>query len=185
MTSEPVVVFYKSITCKHCTNLTAIWDKVVAAMKNVTPIRTFTVTTKSNGPFDFKTAPKDLLTYARWFPMILLVPGRLWDEAMQNLGPDNPIGLRDGVKIFNGKMVDGIPILDYKYKVVPEDFANWLRKCLEDEDFKRVQTGQAPALPAATLTSPIISEIRNPPNSRHNYATSGDSICNMRIIPRK
>ena len=82
MTSEPVVVFYKSITCKHCTNLTAIWDKVVAAMKNVTPIRTFTVTTKVNVLL-FQDSTERFINYARWFPMILLVPGRLLDEAMQ------------------------------------------------------------------------------------------------------
>ena len=100
---EPTIVLYKSSVCRHCQSLTNIWDSVTAALKGVHPkIRFYTLTAKDNtGKFDENIAPKDLIRYGKWYPMILLVPGKTWDAAMANLGPKNPIEIKDGVQIMN------------------------------------------------------------------------------------
>ena len=82
---EPTVVLYKSNICRHCTALSSIWDtppnkdedSVVTALKKVYPkLRFYILTAKDNtGKFDENVAPKDLIRYGKWYPMILLIPG--------------------------------------------------------------------------------------------------------------
>ena len=78
ITSGPVVVFYKSNTCTDCASLSNIWNNVVNSLKKInSKIRFFIVSDT-----DHKSEPKDLVRYKKWFPMILLIPGNLWDHAM-------------------------------------------------------------------------------------------------------
>lgn len=198
--SEPVVVLYKSNVCRHCTTLSNIWDtppnkdedSVVSALKKVNPkIRTVIVTSKDNsGKFDENTAPKDLLRYAKWFPMILLVPGRVWDAAMAQLGPKNEVPVVDGVQIMNAIKVDDKFEYAQKYDIrKPSEFSRWLKDCLETDDFKRVQSNTGIIVPTVP-TKPIQSAISNfikPINGNYIQAsgsTDGGDICSMRIIPR-
>lgn len=185
MASEPVVVFYKSNTCRHCASLLSIWDKppskdedsVITAMKKVYPkIRFFIVSSKDNsGKFDENTAPKDLIRYAKWFPMILLIPGKTWDLAMSKLGPKNDVQLTDGVQVLNGVWDKGELKYVYRYDIrKPSEFAKWLREALDNEDFKRVQN-------IATV-QPLFSTVKK--QDIKTTETKQDDVCSIRIIPR-
>jgi hypothetical protein len=213
--SEPTLVLYKSSVCRHCIKLSEIWDKppgkdedsVVSALKKVHPkLRFYVLTAKDNtGKFDENTAPKDLIRYGKWFPMILLIPGRMWDEAMSKLGPKNEVTLIDGVQIMNGKLENSVPTYVQKHDIrKPAEFAEWLKEALNNEDFKRVQNNPNPAsggnvvvptIPAAHAPSqpiqPLLTSIIKPTNTSTHYVQSGASephgagdICSMRIISR-
>jgi len=193
--AEPVVVLYKSSACRHCTSLANIWDKppskdqdsVMSALKKVYPnIRFYVVTAKDNtGKFDENTAPKDLIRYAKWFPNVILIPGRLWDSAMSKLGPKNDVLLIDGVQIMNGKLVNGSPTYEQTYNITkPADFATWLKASLEKEDFKEIQN--KPTSPPPVPIQPLLSNIVRPSAStiETRAASNNSDVCSMRIISR-
>lgn len=162
---EPIVVLYKSKTCGHCKTLEAKWGKdtdtdnstVMGAMKKVYPkIRTFIVSANdSRGAFDENTVPTDLSRWAKWFPMILLVPGRIWDNAMSKLGPKNSASIIDGVQVFNGtrESTGGLTYVQ-KYNVrQPEEFARWLTDSLANEEFKKYHYATGPILQNTAVTT--------------------------------
>lgn len=214
---EPTVVFYKSAMCGHCTSLTNIWEpgaknlkkgekSVTEVLKEVYPkIRFFVVTAKDNtGKFDENTAPKDLIRYGKWFPMILLVPGRVWDAAMANLGPKNTAQILDGVQMLNCHWNDKEKQeLKYQQKYdirKPEDFGRWLKEGLANDEFKRIQDGnkdngsnnnsvsttQSPSQPIQPLMTPLTRTNNNNvshTSSSRTFDPPGD-ICSMRIISR-
>jgi hypothetical protein len=212
---EPTVVFYKSSACRHCTALSNIWDtaaskeedSVTGALKKVHPkLRFYVLTAKDNtGKFDENTAPKDLIRYGKWFPQVLLVPGKTWDAAMLKLGPKNDVELVDGVQIMNGFWDKGELKYQQKYDIrKPADFAKWLKDSFENEDFKRVQNGVAgsnglvvPTGPAVgNPIQPLLTSIVRPSNTNTSYVAAGNTdrpsvlegntgdICSMRIISR-
>lgn len=209
--SEPTLVLYKSSVCRHCTKLSEIWDKppakeedsCVSAMKKIYPkLRFYVLTAKDNtGKFDENTAPKDLIRFGKWFPMVLLIPGRMWDEAMSKLGPKNEVILTDGVQIMNGKLENGLPVYVQKHDIrKPAEFAEWLKEALNNEDFKRVQNGgHAGSIVVPTIHSsapmqpiqPLLTSIVKPVNTGAHYVQTGSidshgggDICGMRIISR-
>ena len=208
---EPVVVLYKSSVCRHCNDLMKIWDTsnkdddtITGALKKVNPkIRFFVLTAKDNtGKFDENTAPKDLIRYGKWYPMILVIPGRKWDAAMSKLGPKNDVELVEGVQIMNG-MWDGNE-LKYvqKYDIrKPSEFGRWIKDAIDNDDFKRIQNG--PSLSSNIIVptiqtagshpiQPLLSNIVRPGNTNNNYVAAGtidrpelnNDICSMRIISR-
>lgn len=164
-------------------------------------MRFFTVTAKTNdGKFDENTAPKDIKRWGKWFPMVLLIPGGLWDEAMSKLGPRNDVILKDGVQAINAVLSDtGVPVPTRGYNIKnAEDFGRWVTDAMKNEKFLAVQNGSGPAKKAldvptveggATPSSqPILSSIARPPNTRSSHELSSkstpDGICSMRIISR-
>jgi len=206
--SEPVVVLYKSSACTHCRNLTNIWDDVTSSLKSVYPkLRFYVLTAHDNtGKFDENVAPKYLIKYGKWFPMIILVPGKVWDAAMGNLGPKNPIEIKEGVQIMNAAWdKDDLKYIQ-KYDIrKPAEFSKWLKDSLENEDFKRVQAAGPAAPPAGPVVptsstpsapiQPLLSGIMRPTNSHNSYVAAGNTerntamepggdICSMRIISR-
>lgn len=211
MTSEPVLVLYKSETCFHCTKLTSIWPSVTAAVAKEFPkMRVFVISAKDQqGKFDENVAPKDLIRYGKWFPMLLLVPGRLWDRAMSNLGPTNSVQLKEGVQVMNGYWDNNELKFQPNYDTrTPDAFVNWLKSALENEEFKRVQTGANMAVQTgANMVVPtisnhpqqiqpiqpsILSSFVKPTNTLNSHMTAGPfeisyeehTTCSMRIISR-
>ena len=205
---EPIVVLYKSKMCRHCTSLANIWetnadgDSVTSVLKKVNPkLRFATVTANDNtGKFDENTYPKDLSRFSKWFPMVLLIPGPLWNQAMSKLGPKNDVKFFDGVQILNGNWHG--ETFDYvqKYDIrKPGDFGDWLRESMNNDNFKRVQNGTASSIVPTIQTpsqpiQPILSNISKPANTATTYAGAGSSdrhssmepgdVCSMRIISR-
>lgn len=202
---EPTLVFYKSSMCKHCQNLTNIWDSVKHALKGVHPgLRFYEVTATDNtGKFNENIVPKDLLRYGRWFPMILLIPGRTWDDAMANLGPKNPVEIREGVQIMNAKWEDRNFRYNQEYDIRnPAEFSKWLREALNNSEFKRVQNGESvvstpvvrpvqrvePVTPAPRPIAPLMSNIVRPIHTvssrRESVVEVEGDVCRMKIISR-
>jgi hypothetical protein len=204
---EPTLVLYKSSMCKHCQNLTNIWDSVKIALTGVYPkLRFYEVTAKDNsGRFDENTVPKDLIRYSRWYPMIILVPGKIWDAAMANigLGSRNPSEIRDGVQVMNAKWISDKIEYEQKYDIRnPSEFARWLRDAMNNPDFKRVQNEPAQVAASAVASAgassiqpiaPLMSNIVRPsgshvvPSSSSSKASVAEvegDVCRMKIISR-
>lgn len=204
---EPVVVLFKATDCRYCNDLMKIWDpkdgtpdtSVTSAMKKLYPkLRVVIITTTLRGPLDENSIPAGLKAYTAWYPMILLVPGGLWNEAMSKLGPKNNVQLIDGVQIFNGSFKDGKLGYENKYNPKqPGEFAKWLEASMKNEDFMRVQNGNARPAPTpvpapAPVPTPTPTPVPAPANtivdSERRQALSQLSaktdVCSMRIVPR-
>ena len=174
--TEPIVVLLKSKDCGHCKMLETIWGKetdrenttILGAMKKVYPnLRIFVVSLeKSSGFFNENVIPSGLSRWTRWFPMILLVPGRVWDNSMAKLGPKNPATIIDGVQVFNGRSQPTGQI-EYVQKYnprKPEDFGRWLTEALDNDEFKKHQYSndaivQHTATTTTGLTVPVLPSI--------------------------
>jgi hypothetical protein len=204
---EPIVVLYKAATCGACTRLSAIWDtpadkggdSVVSAMKKVYPaLRIFVIACKDmSGKFDENTAPRDMARFVRWFPMVFLIPGNVWDAAMAQLGPKNDVRIQDGVQImnavWNGKTVDSA----HKYNPTqPAEFARWLRDAMATEDFRKIQSSVSYVPPSISASNALAASVApapaapvaaapvaTPPPTASNDVPSSDA-CTMRIVAR-
>lgn len=209
MNNEPVIVLYKHAQCGHCIRLNDMWDEIKAHIRLSYPaIRFAEVTgTGKDGNFDTNKYPIKLNQYNRWYPMILLVPGRIWNEAMKQLGPKNPVDIVEGVKIMNGFRHDtnGIqPLPVPKYHIFDKTkYIDWIKEVYNDPEFKAVQNriDKAPnvqnhnnllvrTVPQESKEVQESKEYTNNPlvtlrkNTKNNQAIYGD-VCSIRIISRK
>ncbi len=192
--STPVIVLSKADACGWCTKLAAFWDtppnmktkSAVQLMKQIHPsLRTFIAASKDmSGNFDESIVPygmKKYVSQGSWFPMILLVPGPVWDNAIKHIGDKSDIPITDGVQIFNGFFDDnGFPSMDRpgKYEMTPEGIAAWFKVAIINPEFQRVQN----ALPiSTTYKSKIIQQI----SQNNELKNSNQSVCSMNIIPRR
>lgn len=57
--------------------------------------------------FDQNIVPSYLMDYMLWYPTILLVPGPLWEKAIQQLGVNNQIEIKENVEIMNTSWGNG------------------------------------------------------------------------------
>lgn len=205
-TSDPVIVFYKSLTCGPCAALSAVWnnppkaggDSVCTSFRRIYPnIRIIEVACKDmNGEFDVNAYPKDLRRFAVWFPMIILIPGPSWDKAMSKLGPRNDVTL-DGAQPMNelydetGRMIPG-----NKYNTsITTEFGRWLKDALEMDSFKKIQNGTSSSMSSSginipttigpkTPIKPLITKIVKPDNAASDYSPTVNANCSLRIISR-
>jgi thiol-disulfide isomerase/thioredoxin len=199
--SEPVFVFYKADGCKHCENLFKIWDAVKSSLKEVYPNLRFQIVTgaMNANKFDPNVTPSGLRIYT-WFPQLLLVPGNIWDKAMASLGPKNNVDLKEGVQAINLEWVNGKSNYKPSYDSRdPKAIARWLKVALENEDFKRMQSGLGSVRPIVVPTTQsstsVMSEQLLPNFGRTNYIASStekvapqesmSNVCSMKIIPRR
>lgn len=172
MMSEPVILLYKSKSCGYCASVSKIWDNsnnndisISAALKNVNPnVRFFNINSLDrSGKFDENLAPSDLIRYGGVkYPLVLLIPGKSWDLAMQKLGPNNDIKLIEGVKVMNYKNNDGKLELDEKYNIlIPSDYERWFQECQNDDDFRKIQYGVNISSVSNSISSNIINKNNN------------------------
>lgn len=206
ITSEPIVVLYKSNMCSHCNELMKIWDtpsskgdSVTNNIRKIYPsMRFFIVTAKDNtGRFDETTAPKELLRYAAWYPIILLIPGNKWDLAISKIGSKSNIDLLEGVQILNGMWDNNELKYVQKYDIRnPAEFGRWIKDALNNDEFRRVQSQPSSnnniitPLPSSPLqvpsTRPILSNLIKKIDNYDPISldTLEGDVCSMRIIPR-
>lgn len=101
-----------------------------------------------HGEFDPNVAPLALRKYSTFFPMVLFIPGPLWDAAMRTPADRMTAPLSEGVKVFNGTIVNGVPeysnIYDFRN---PNKFVEWVDKCVEEQ----ATPNKLPALPSNAL----------------------------------
>lgn len=193
--SEPVIVLYKSSTCGHCTKLASIWDKVTAAVKVVYPkMRFFEVTGNGQGKFDPLAAPKDLARYSAWFPMILLVPGKVWDDAVSAIAKNNDVEIKEGVEIMNAVWENNVLTYKQRYDIrKPEEFGKWVKEAMENKDFKRIQEFGI-VVPTIKNNAPVARSTETPkvesaptsffPSTKTGSLKTNGDVCSMRIISR-
>lgn len=178
MDTSPVVVFYKSKTCPHCTTLAKLWPSVITALKAVdSRIRIITVEAIDNrgglSPDNDPLTPKDITKYKWWFPMILLVPGPVWNRAKGN---DSEI--KDGIQVMNGVWKSDnemIPVAKYDTRKT-EEFVKWYKEAVENPEFKRAQSGLPPS--NSFINSNIVKPV---PIEKKDIPLE---ICTMHIISR-
>lgn len=140
---DPVIVVLETQTSIYTYRLRKIWPEVSSNILKVYPNIRICFVESSNccSNFDQNIFPTDLKQYFKWTPMVLLIPGKLWDTAMQHLGPNNPIKIKEGVQIFNAEWDtpdDFIYTRTYNY-LDPEDYAKWIKTSLNHPDFLKVQ----------------------------------------------
>ena len=178
--SDPVLLFYGTDTCPHCTNLAQIWGDVAKGphtvkklVNNLYPnVRVQTIIAK--GALNEKEYPAGLKQFVRWVPMIMLIPGRMWDRAMANLSNVPPVSLIEGTQVMNavwkGQVLERVQEFD---STKADGILAWLKKALDHPDFVRAQN--APVESTAHVRP--LPKIENP-------FKLTDNVCTIKIISR-
>lgn len=128
--SLPVLVKIHLINSLPSYNFKLIWDDVKKSIIDLyADMRFFELTVGNDRKFDKTIAPSYLQHYTSRFPMILLVPGSLWDHAIENLGPYNSVEIKDNVQTMNsywdGNDLSYFPSYSYMRK---EEILLWLNQ---------------------------------------------------------
>lgn len=108
---DPVIVLITSDICPHSKKLLNVWEQIHSDIYSIRPITVHKINCKEL--LHGNDVPKGLKPYEVWFPMILLVPGLVWNLVMSNLG--QLIEIKQEVKIFNGKWKHDNVTFDHKY----------------------------------------------------------------------
>ncbi len=188
--SEPVVVVIKAKGCGHCTRLEGLWPEVEKALRQVYPRLRFYFVNMSRMDAPLASEhPRGLMKYMRGFPTILLVPGRLWDVAMNNLHAITPVELRTGVQIMNGEIGDQVRMdqTTYKYDTTqPSRFGDWLLAAMNEETFRRAQYDTGVKVTTQPLSStPTTSIMSNRNSTQTPIIKEGENICQLRFVSRQ
>jgi hypothetical protein len=178
-TTTPVLVIIKSKQCPKCRLFEDRWAEISRKLRLVTPLRFFSIMCEDmSGKFDVTRAPRDCVRYATWFPTLFLVPGRVWDAAMSNLGPHSTALVRAGVQVFNGVETDtGISrIVEYNLSLT-DDIVNWLKQAISNEKFRRAEIeGSDTILTPSIISTPSASFIDPEP--------SDENVCSFKLVPK-
>lgn len=87
--------------------------------------------------FDENYAPTSLCNYTSLPICVFLVPGETWNNAINQLGPNNPIEIRDSVQILNGAWNGNKLIFTYEYNMMNVDeCSKWLDKAILELSIK-------------------------------------------------
>jgi hypothetical protein len=179
--ASPVLVLIKSTQCGACQNLARYWPSIVARLKSDYPTLRFVTYELDNmrGMFDESKVPAGLSKFMSWFPMILLVPGALWDSAIAQLsaGKNNKVDLTQGTQVLNGVNDSGrwTPAQPMHYNPSdPDQMSSWVGSIINTPEFKPVDVPKPNIL------------IREPPTqaAKIKAPQSSSDICRGRYIPR-
>lgn len=185
--TDPVILLIKSIQCPACHRLAKKWDESVSAMKEVQPsFRVVEVICVDNrGLFDETKYPKSLSKFTRWFPMVLLIPGRIWDNAMSNL--NTPLGMSDGIQVMGGKWDEKLNTFEPEKQMVydigvPSHFAKWLAISIQNETFKNMSKQIRPLLSSVPRSNIKASNIQI--DASDDKRVIMNQRCTMNLISR-
>lgn len=163
---SPVLVMYMSDNCRHCSKL---MEKKSTGMNMLAEICSeirdnFNVRFCSiNVPDMFSKLdsryPSDLGFYQKWYPGFVLVPGPVFDRAMEN--PN--LKIREGVQIMNGKW-DSHQRQSYSWNqtikpVTVSDYMDWFGESISAPDFVEAQSSKSRS-PYATLEDAVYQQLR-------------------------
>ena len=196
---DHVIVLYKSKpgSCSHCVDVSNIWDNppskdslsISGTLKKINPkIRFVTVTANDNrGHFNENLVPKDLIRYGVRFPQVILIPGKLWDEAMNNLGSN--IKLVEGVKVFNYKIVNDVLQYDGQYSLkIPSDYGKWYQSCIDEEINDTVVSNKQLLVPIKNKGNNIFIESpvkASETKDRKEYTISKfTDVCSVQLVSK-
>jgi hypothetical protein len=199
---------YKSATCGFCKQVQAIWEDlsnihkptVTKTVKEIYPgIKIKTVSAIDNsGIFDYKKYPKGLQVFNKWFPMILMIPGKLWNEAMNHLTKNPPVNLTQGTYILNGVFENNTIVPDHQFDHQNIDsIVEWVKFVVQTKS-KEIAMGGPPndvpkkifskegILPTQVKMNPILKPIESSSHKekKKKDKESIENVCFMNIIAR-
>lgn len=165
----PVLVIIKADDCPLCVNLTRNWPAISLEIRRAVPgIRIFTVElVRRDDPLDYTKVPIALGNYREWVPMILMVPGPVWDDAMRDKNTRN---LRD-TQVMNGKLSgNGAYIAGNRWDISdPYEFAAWVK-----DAYLTIREGDWSAQDQWGDSTDIVSPLARPIGSRPVEQSGGD-----------
>lgn len=148
--SEPVLLLIVSTTCNlHCKTLLNNWETIKNNFKAIYPnLRFVEIYTQSH----FSKDPPGLARFIKWFPMLFLIPGKVWDtqifsddacligingkfsKEITNLGSIQILNV-----IWKQYENNYFPNVTNKYNTqVIENYSIWLRDSLNNPEFKAI-----------------------------------------------
>jgi hypothetical protein len=149
ITDKPVIVKFGAGGCRHCKVLDQKWDVISDLFHQLSPgIRIYQIDLSDmTAELDTKVWPKGLSFYTKsWYPMILLIPAKVWNKAVCAMGTDSVVEIKEGVQIMNGRIEGDKPehnggrcsFLTTTYDTSKtEEFERWFKSCLELATFKK------------------------------------------------
>lgn len=106
--SSPVIVVIRMKGCPPCGRLTEKWPAIKEAIKQkASYYRFYEIEIGGGIKIDFNRIPKGLSKFFMSFPVIMVIPGDIWDQSFQSLGEDNPVDFTSQARIYRGKYVGG------------------------------------------------------------------------------
>jgi len=143
---DTVVVIISAKNCSACKSFRASWPTFKDDIERQLQVKVVDVHLEMmNSPIDTSQYPTGLSVYKRWFPMFLLVRGKVWESAMLNKGFDIPLN----ATIMGGSMVNGIPTMGQGFPL-----KNDLVLKLLDEKIKELESS---SVETSVVVNPIIS----------------------------
>ena len=147
--SNPVLVYYSSDTCPHCTKFDALWsdddgdvsdETIIGKAKRLYPgLRFFHArSTNGTGTLNPNKGPRALEVFAKWFPMLLVVPGDIWNRwACTPTLPSSKYDNRlSDISVFNSVIIDNDLAHNPQYKTDTNDIIRWVDKALNAEVYR-------------------------------------------------
>jgi hypothetical protein len=191
MTKKNVFVFLKSDSCRFCKDIVTKWDSIVLKLKQVDPNIVIETITMDNGKFDTEKYPKNLILYAKWFPMFLAIPYNLWEWALLNNNTNVDVNFKDGIQIFNGIWKNDKPeyVQVHSIKSNPGDnIAKWFKETLSNQDFLNVknmtfkpETNNLIKSFINTPVQPVIESIAINKDNKDNKDNEDNETCSVKF----
>jgi|688.fasta_scaffold343303_2 hypothetical protein len=205
MAQKNVFVFLKSDTCRFCKDIVSKWDSIVLKLKQVDPNVMIETITMDNGNFDTTKYPKNIILYAKWFPMFLAIPYNLWEWALLNNNTNVDVNFKDGIQIFNGIWKNDKPEYSqiHSIKNNPGDsIAKWFKETLGNQEFLKVKnmtfksesnnliksfinTPAAPIQQAAPVELVLESSVNNKDNNKDNNDDNETCSVKFKLLSRQ
>jgi hypothetical protein len=199
MESQPVFILLTAKGCGHCTKLYEIWPSIKSKIEGL-PNKITIVEIRQEGTqanINPSIYPKDLETYRKWFPMILLVNGSVWNKAMSNLGVNNDVKLN--AAIMNGKMGEKGPEFKSQYgKIDPDSVAKFITETLSSNGWSAADKKLPVSIPTIQPTNKTLINTgngasvnntitNNIPTKVNTYIPTGvsNNVCSMKIMSRR
>lgn len=184
--SDPVFILIKAKNCGACIGLDRVWKNCEDTIrKNFPRLRLVIITLSSmQEPINEKLYPSKLKYIRSWFPMMVLIPGPVWDHAMSNLGVNNPVDVTQGIQIMNGEYDRNAgrtnQVAKYPNFKDPAVISAWLKEASSNREFLSIQNNYRQGLKSAI--KPTVQPVTNA--VQQTASTSGRSTASgRRIVP--
>lgn len=182
-----VVVLMKAGDCGHCKIFMNVWPQICAAMKRVESSLQFVLvplpTMRSPIPPNFPSCLKDTCP---WFPFIMMIDGKEWQEAMNKKRQSfNKMAFFNATKEGSEfKPSDDFPRTE-------EGFSNWAKNLIKNgglKDMDEVKT-TIESIPEGLVpkkSSDILKQFNNGKNGKiygdfSNCDGDEDNVCSLVI----
>lgn len=203
--SDFVLVLYKAKGCGYCDNIEKIWDDlsnihkhtIARAIRKTYPsIKMEKVAANDTfGAFDYKKYPKGIFFFKKWFPMVLMIPSKVWKEGMDNLTKNPPVDLTRGTFILNGVIENGQILSKPEYNNMDvDDIMRWVKYVVQTKskemamgntDVPKKSFSKEGILPTEIKMNPIIKPLSNSGVKKEKKTKKEiDNVCSMNIIER-